>query len=123
MLAAAASSLASQERHSESDPPYPPPSLSLLQYAYERGIASQVLHSVVRPPDSRCTYRGVTARKGRFLARIRVRGQQRDIGRYDAELEAARAYDVASLRVRGRCAWGGGPGAADALSGSISKSL
>ena len=50
---------------------------------------------------SRSKYRGVDLNNGRWRARIRVNYQHLLLGGYESEIEAAFAYDIASLKYHG----------------------
>lgn len=54
----------------------------------------------------RSKYKGIWQVKGsgKWCARIKVDGKQRDLGRFDDEAEAARAYDAAARQERGEYA-------------------
>lgn len=57
---------------------------------------------------SRSKFKGVkynTACKNKWTARIRINGKQVDIGRFETEEEAARAYDKVAKEVQGDFAW------------------
>jgi hypothetical protein len=57
-------------------------------------------------PDSSSRYKGVTFDKktGRWQAQIAVENKRRWLGRYDTELEAAMAYDLAAREFQGEYA-------------------
>ncbi len=70
-------------------------------------IATCSQNSANRRPEKNNTskYKGVTRNSGRWLAQIQTKGKNHNLGRYDIEEEAAKAYDSAALRLFGEFAF------------------
>ena len=56
----------------------------------------------MKTPKRPSTYRGVAWNYGRWSAQIKVNGNQQYLGNYDAEEEAARAYDEKAKQVKAK---------------------
>jgi hypothetical protein len=54
--------------------------------------------------DNQSGFKGVHRQGNRWVARIRVDGEQKHLGSFRTPEEAARAYDAAALRLRGEYA-------------------
>lgn len=58
--------------------------------------------ATARPAQGVCPYKGVSPYRGKWQATIRIAGKLKWLGSYTSPEEAARAYDDAVLKYRGR---------------------
>lgn len=63
-----------------------------------------IRNQVRRKRRATCPYKGVTLERGRYRARCRVNGVQQSVAHCETALEAALAYDAASIREYGEFA-------------------